>query len=135
MGPAICYSPGAISMKENWVQGAPLILHTQLHSLLNPIPRRRLRIALYNRLCARSIITHRRGMGYKIPPWGKGLKEKSRPPSFLASLHMYSILHLPHQDKTTEFRSTVPPKCFYFPGGGKFLSFRRNLLDLRLCLL
>jgi len=29
----------------------------------------------YNRLCARSIVTRRRGMGYKIPPWGKGLKE------------------------------------------------------------
>ena len=41
--------------------------------LLNHIPRRRLRIALYNRLCARSIVTLRRGMGYKMPPWVKGL--------------------------------------------------------------
>ena len=49
MGPAVCYGPGAISMKENWVQGA---------------------------LCAWSIVTRRRGMGYKIPPWGKGLKPR-----------------------------------------------------------
>jgi len=32
VGPAVCYGLGAISMKENWVQGAPLILHTQLHT-------------------------------------------------------------------------------------------------------
>ena len=31
VGPALCLSPGAISMKEDWVQGAPLHLHTQLH--------------------------------------------------------------------------------------------------------
>ena len=31
MGPAVCYVPGTISMKEDWVQGAPLNLHTQLH--------------------------------------------------------------------------------------------------------
>ena len=36
MGPAVCYGPGAISMKENWVQGAPLILHTQLHTPSEP---------------------------------------------------------------------------------------------------
>ena len=40
------------------------------------------------------------------------LEEKSRPPSFPASLRMY-VLRLPHRDKTTEFRSielihTVP---------------------------
>jgi len=75
LGPAVCYGPGAISMKENWVQGAPLHLHTQLHTPLNPIPWRRLRIALYNRLCARSIVTRRRGMGYKTPLWGKGLND------------------------------------------------------------
>ena len=32
MGPAVCLGPGAISMKEDWVQGAPLYLHTQLHT-------------------------------------------------------------------------------------------------------
>ena len=32
MGPAVCYGLGAISMKENWVQGAPLHFHTQLHT-------------------------------------------------------------------------------------------------------
>jgi len=36
MGPAVCYGPGAISMKENWVQGAPLQLHTQLHMPSEP---------------------------------------------------------------------------------------------------
>ena len=30
MGPAVCYGPGAISMKEDWVQGAPLHSHTQI---------------------------------------------------------------------------------------------------------
>ena len=29
VGPAVCYSQGAISMKVEWVQGAPLHLHTQ----------------------------------------------------------------------------------------------------------
>jgi len=29
VGPTVCYSPGAISMKEDWVQGAPLHSHTQ----------------------------------------------------------------------------------------------------------
>jgi len=30
VGPAVCYGPGAISMKEDWVQGAPLHSHTQI---------------------------------------------------------------------------------------------------------
>ena len=30
MGPAVCYGPGAISMKEDWVRGAPLHSHTQI---------------------------------------------------------------------------------------------------------
>ena len=50
-------------------RGSSLLTHTTPY----PIPRRRSRIALYNRLFAQSIITRRRGMGYKIPPWGKGL--------------------------------------------------------------
>ena len=45
--------------------------------ILNPIPRQRLRIALYNHLGARSMVTCRRGMGFKIPPWGKGLIAKN----------------------------------------------------------
>ena len=36
VGPAICYGPGAISMKEDWVQGAPLHLHTQLYTHFVP---------------------------------------------------------------------------------------------------
>ena len=36
VGPAVCYGPGAISMKEDWVQGAPLQLHTQLHTHFVP---------------------------------------------------------------------------------------------------
>ena len=46
--------------------------------ILYPIPRRRVRIALYNCLFARSIITHCHGLGYKIPPWGKGLSNKHK---------------------------------------------------------
>jgi len=38
-----------------------------------PIPRRRVRIGLYNRLFTRSIVTRRCSLGYKIPLWGKGL--------------------------------------------------------------
>jgi len=30
VGPAVCYGPGAISMKEDWVQGSPLRSHTQI---------------------------------------------------------------------------------------------------------
>ena len=30
MGPAVCYGLGTISMKEDWVQGAPLHSHTQI---------------------------------------------------------------------------------------------------------
>ena len=51
-------------------RGSSLLTHTTPY----PIPRRRSTIALYNRLCARSIVNRRRGMGYTIPPWGKGLK-------------------------------------------------------------
>ena len=29
VGPTVCYDPGAISMKVEWVQGAPLHLHAQ----------------------------------------------------------------------------------------------------------
>ena len=29
MGPAVCHGPGAISMKVEWVQGAPPHIHTQ----------------------------------------------------------------------------------------------------------
>ena len=36
VGPAVCYGPGAISMKEDWVKGAPLHLHTQLHTHFVP---------------------------------------------------------------------------------------------------
>ena len=50
-------------------RGSSLLTHTTPY----PIPWQRSRIALYNRLCAQSIVTRHRGMGYKIPPWGKGL--------------------------------------------------------------
>ena len=73
--PAACYGPGAISVKEDWVQGAPPHSHTQTsYTRTRDNTRRRVRVALYNRLFARSFITHRRGLGYKIPPWGKGLR-------------------------------------------------------------
>ena len=36
--------------------------------------RHKVRVALYNRLFARSIVTRCRGVGNKIPLWGKGLK-------------------------------------------------------------
>ena len=36
VGPAVCLGPGAITMKEDWVQGAPLHLHTQLHTHFVP---------------------------------------------------------------------------------------------------
>ena len=36
MGPATHTGLGGISMKEDWVQGAPLHLHTQLHTHFVP---------------------------------------------------------------------------------------------------
>ena len=36
VGPATHTGLGAISMKEDWVQGAPLHLHTQLHTHFVP---------------------------------------------------------------------------------------------------
>ena len=36
VGPTTHPGLGAISMKEDWVQGAPLHLHTQLHTHLVP---------------------------------------------------------------------------------------------------
>jgi len=81
VGPAVCYGPGAISMKENWVPYKGL-LSSYTHNfirLLNAIPRWQLRIALYIRLCTWSIVTRCRGMGYKIPPWGfRGLQMSCR---------------------------------------------------------
>jgi hypothetical protein len=65
VGPAVSYGLGTISMKG--------LLSSYTHNficLLNAKPRRQLRIALYIRLCTRSIVTRRHGMGYKIPPWG-----------------------------------------------------------------
>jgi len=73
MGPAVCYGPGAISMKEDWVQGAPLHLHTQLHTHFVPHTAAAVKDCPL-RLCARSIVTRRRGMGYKIPPVGQRVK-------------------------------------------------------------
>ena len=73
MGPAVCLGLGAITMKEDLVQGAlSTYTHNFIH-ILYPTQRRRVRIALYSRLFARSIVNRRRGVGYKIPPWGKGL--------------------------------------------------------------
>ena len=75
MGPAVCLSPGAISMKEDWVQGAPLHSHTQTsYAGTRDYTRHRARVALYNCLFTRSIVALCSGVGDKIPPWGKGLK-------------------------------------------------------------
>ena len=72
VGPAICLCPGAISMKEDWVQGAPL--HTQTsYAGTRALMRHRASVAHYNRLFAQSIVALCSGVGGKIPPWGKGL--------------------------------------------------------------
>jgi len=55
-------------------RGPSPLTHTTSYTGTGAFMRRRVRIALYNRLFARSIFTRRRGVGYKIPPWGKGLK-------------------------------------------------------------
>ena len=56
MGPAVCYGPGTISMKEDWVQGAPLHLHTQLHTHFVPHTTAAVKDCLYNRLFEPSIV-------------------------------------------------------------------------------
>ena len=79
MGPAVSLGPGAISMKEDWVQGARLHSHIQTsYAGTRAIMRHRARVALYNRLFARSIVALCSGVGDKIPPWGKGLKLNKR---------------------------------------------------------
>jgi len=60
-------------MKEEWVQGAPLHSHTTSYAGTRAFMQRRVRIALYNRLFAQSIVTRRRGVCGEIPPWGKWL--------------------------------------------------------------
>ena len=71
---AISEKPSARATLD-WVQGAPLHLHTQLHTqVLGRLCGWRVRIALYNRLFAWSIVTRCRDVGGKIPPWGNGLK-------------------------------------------------------------
>ena len=75
MGPAVCLGPGAISMKEDWVQGAPLHSHTQTsYAGTRAFMRHRARVALYNLFFARSIVTRCLGMGGVFLPWGNGLK-------------------------------------------------------------
>ena len=49
--------------------------------------RHRVRVALYNRLFAQSIVALCSGVGDKIPPWGKGL-------IFGNSIYMKIMLHL-----------------------------------------
>ena len=75
MVPATHTCSVGVSMTVEWVQGAPLHSHTQLHMQYGTrvFMWQRVRIALYNRLFARSIITCRRGVGGEIHPWGKGL--------------------------------------------------------------
>ena len=55
-------------------RGSSPLTHTTSYAFCTPRHGGGVRIALYNRLFARSIITRCRGMGYKIPPWGKGLR-------------------------------------------------------------
>ena len=75
MGPTTCTSPCAVSMKVECLQGAPPHLHTQTsYAGTRALIRRWTRIALYNRLFARSIVTRCRGVGFILIPWGRGLK-------------------------------------------------------------
>ena len=58
-------------------RGPSPLAHTTSYADTRAFMRQRARVALYNRLFARSIVTCRRGVGVKIPPWGKGLKGQS----------------------------------------------------------
>ena len=76
VGPAVYFGPGDISMKEDWVQGAPPHSHTQTSYAgtgTRDNTRHRARVALYNHLFARSIVALCSDVGGKIPLWGKGL--------------------------------------------------------------
>ena len=70
---SVCLGPGAISMKEDWVQGAPLHSHTQTsYAGTRAFMWHRARVVLYNRLFAQSIVALCSGVGDKIPRGAKG---------------------------------------------------------------
>jgi hypothetical protein len=72
VGSAVCHGPSTISMKEDTLEGAPLHSHTQTsYAGTRAFMRHRARVALYNRLFARSIVALCSGVGDKIPPWGE----------------------------------------------------------------
>jgi len=75
VGPGVCLGLGAISIKEGWVQGAPIHSHTQTsYAGTRVFMWHRARVALYNRLFARSIVALCSGVGGKIPPMGQRVK-------------------------------------------------------------
>ena len=76
-GPRHTYRPGRSLYEGGMGTRGPFPLtHTTSNAGTRAFMLRRARIALYNRLYARSIVTHRRGVGGKIPLWGKGLMER-----------------------------------------------------------
>ena len=76
-GPRRMLRPSAISMKEDWVQGAPLHLHTQTsYAGTRDKPRRRVYNAVharYNRCCSRSSKPYAVVFDSVLLWWGKGL--------------------------------------------------------------
>ena len=74
IGPRHTYRPGQ-SLYEGRMgtRGPSPLTHTTSYLGTRAFMWWRVRIALYNLLFARSIVTRRRGVGGKILPWGKGL--------------------------------------------------------------
>jgi hypothetical protein len=74
MGPAICIGLGAVSMKVECLQGAPMHSHTQTtYAGTRVLIPQQARIALYNRLFGGSTVTRRHGVHGVFLPLGKGL--------------------------------------------------------------
>ena len=74
VGPCHTYRPGRILYEGRMgTRGPSPPAHTTSYAGTRAFMRRRVRIALYNCLFARSIITHCRGVVGEILPWGKGL--------------------------------------------------------------
>ena len=72
MGPSICLGPGAISMKEDWVQGAPLHSHTQTsYAGTRAFMRHRARVALF---LLGLLLPYAVVWATKYPRGGKGLR-------------------------------------------------------------
>ena len=92
MGPAVCLGPGAISMKEDLVQGAPLHSHTQIsYEGTRDNSRQRAYIPATIVGCSRSSKPYAMVFGGVLLPRVKGLKQYFTQDAFRLLLSRQSI--------------------------------------------